>query len=202
MTPPNLLHELAEHIRALGSRPPTAESRREVEGYLFSKWHGLQIVAGRVLGDWGGPESIAALRAWLMRSYAKTHRHNVRQGASDCLARCVTAADADWLLDLHFRSPGALGRFDLVRAAAALPLDALTPRLEKVLQFGGPEQRIRAFLVMGYRPDRLVALARVTSRRHLFDDETCRQIDQYFGWWEAHERNDAGSSQRRRYLRK
>lgn len=191
MTSPNLLHELVEHIRALGSRPPTPESRRDVEGYLFSKWHGLQIVAGRVLGDWGGPESVAALRAWLQRSYAMRHWHNVRQRASDALARCVSAADADWVLDLHFTSPGAPGRFDVVQAAAALPLEALTPRLEKVLRDGSHERKIRAFLVMGDRQDRLAVLARVTACRHLFDEATRKQIDQYRGWWEAHERNQS-----------
>ena len=184
------LHEIVEHLRALGRRPPTPESRQEVEHYLFNKWQGLQVVAGQVLGTWGGPESVAVLREWLMRLYEKKSAWSgVRGTAAECLARCVTAADADWLLDLYFSFRTRYGGYELTPAIAALPLDVLVPRLERVLRQGNRESNVSVFRAIGYREDRLAALARVIARRHLFDEDTLQQIDRYRGWWEAHERN-------------
>src|SRR5688572_16655764 len=133
-TTPTHLSEMVQHIRALGAGPPTPEVRVAVESYLFSKWQGIQVVAGRVLATWGGRESVDALRAWLLRLYEpapqKKERHwlSTRREVGRCLAKCVTAEDCGWLLALYFSNAhrgweGWENAFELGTAIAALPAD-------------------------------------------------------------------------------
>jgi len=94
------LQRATARLRDLGRSRPTAKRRVEVEGLLDSKWEGVQVSAARVLGAWGGPESVAALRSWLDRGRANRN-WTVTHVAVEALADCVTAEDVGWALDLH-----------------------------------------------------------------------------------------------------
>ena len=61
MKTPYDLHVIVEHLRSLGARPPTPESRREVEDFVACKphaspmdhsFHHLMRVFGREDGTW------------------------------------------------------------------------------------------------------------------------------------------------------
>lgn len=59
----NRLAQEVEALRALGSKPPDAAAREQVNHALQSKWWGHRVVAIQVLGRWGGTKEVAQLRA-------------------------------------------------------------------------------------------------------------------------------------------
>jgi hypothetical protein len=60
---------------------------------LDHKWEGVQTVAARVLGEWGGPKSVAGLRAWLSRLHERPYAWAARGVAAKALAMCVSETD-------------------------------------------------------------------------------------------------------------
>jgi len=61
----NLLGEQTNRLRALGTKPPAAETLAEIEVALQSKWWSLRVVAIETLGRWGEPDQIARLEAFV-----------------------------------------------------------------------------------------------------------------------------------------
>lgn len=177
------LHAVAQHLRSLGNGPPTPPARREVEGYLFNKWQGLQVVAAQVIACWNGAESVIALREWLMRSYAQRHWFHVRGEAARCLAQCITAADADWLLDLYFGLSGPSARHELIPTIVAVPLDAMWPRFEATLRTGTRDQQAGVLQALGWIPDRVAAMGHLTMHLGDFDHEVQAAIRQRMARW-------------------
>lgn len=93
------LQQIKGHLHDLARGKPTAKRRNEVEALLRNKWEGVQVSAAHVLADWGGPESISALRAWLSEGGANW---TVRREAVKALGQCVGEDDVGWALDFYF----------------------------------------------------------------------------------------------------
>ena len=121
------LKKICDELRELGSKKVTPVSREKVESALAHKWEGVQVAAAKVLANWGGPESVAALRSWLRRCEEREFGWGVTGVAVQSLAKCVTSADVDWILDEYFERPGVLAKHEF------LPLVlSLSPKNEKV----------------------------------------------------------------------
>jgi HEAT repeat protein len=90
------LQRTKTRLENLARNKPTPKSRAEVEALLRSKWTGVQVSAANVLAEWGGPDSVAALRRWLSDG-------GLVRDAVKALGRCVSDDDVGWGLDLHFR---------------------------------------------------------------------------------------------------
>jgi hypothetical protein len=90
---------------------------------LEHKWEGVQTVAARVLGEWGGAESVAALREWLSRLQGRPYAWAARGVAAKTLAMCVTENDIRWVLDLYFALPTPDLQYELLPTVTALPAD-------------------------------------------------------------------------------
>jgi hypothetical protein len=108
---------------------------------LDHKWEGVQTVAAQVLGQWGGQESVAALRAWLARLYEREYSWAARGVAAKSLAACVTEADVSWALDLYFEQPTLVRRHEIFPILAALPRGETVRRLEDEARHPDPERR-------------------------------------------------------------
>lgn len=121
-------------LQDLARSRPTAKRRAEVEVLLQSKWTGVQISAAQVLGKWGGPESVLALRRWLDEGGSTAD-------AIKALARCVGDADVDWALDIHlqlFSQGSGLMTWPIV---IGLPRAATVERLAREAKSGSEHRR-------------------------------------------------------------
>src|SRR5690348_2838346 len=127
----------AVHLRSLGELQPTPERRAEVELALRHKREGIQSVAARVLGQWGGRESVSALRHWLISSLARESGWSIRGVAIRELARLVEPGDAQWVLDLYFGVQDRLVKHELFFLAKAL--DPESARAELVARLRDPD---------------------------------------------------------------
>jgi hypothetical protein len=128
-------------LRALGRQKPTTERRAEVEALLEHKWEGVQTVAARVLGEWGGVESVAALRRWLLLLCERPHGWAARGVAASALAMCVTESDISWALDLYFRLEDPLLQYELLSLLTGLPTQETARRLRTEVQRGDRAHR-------------------------------------------------------------
>jgi HEAT repeat protein len=156
-TPPDHLRRIAERLRGLAHRRPSAEERAEVEGYLFDKWQGLQAVAARTLGTWGDAAAVRALRDLLLRSYAHEHWWTIRGVAAEALGACVGEEDVPWVLDHFFGVAGNHRKHELLPLVSRLPVAAARARLEAELRAGTPDNRLAALKAITRMPfpDRL-----------------------------------------------
>ena len=130
------LEAINARLRALGRQKPTMERRTEVEALLGHKWEGVQTVAAHVLGEWGGAESVAALRRWLSLLFERPHAWAARGVATKALAKCVTDSDTSWALDLYFRLEDPLLQYELLPLLTGLPRQQLETRLRAEVQRG------------------------------------------------------------------
>lgn len=130
-------------LRALALGKPTAERRAhaEVEVFLGHKWEGVQTVAARVLGGWGGVESVVALRRWLLRLYERECAWAARGVAAEVLAMCVTESDIAWVLELYFRLEEPLLQYELLPLLTGLPTQETIRRLQTEAQRGDRAHR-------------------------------------------------------------
>jgi hypothetical protein len=76
-----------------------------------------------------------------MRSYAKEHWWAIRGVAVNALARCVTAEDAPWVLDLYFQAKGPLKKHELLPVVSSLPVASAGKRLERELRSADTDNR-------------------------------------------------------------
>jgi hypothetical protein len=195
-TTPTRLSEMVQHLQALGQGTPSPAVRAEVEAHLFGKWQGIQVVAGRVLAAWGGRESVDAIWAWYLRLHEPNPRKADRQRkyrywlvarreAGRCLAQCVTAEDAGWLLDFYFENAhrGWQHSYELGAAIAALPLNLMFPRIEALLRRGTREEQFAALAIVPYTEDPLATLQRLATRIDEKDLEMRDEIRRRIGWW-------------------
>lgn len=162
---PRQLKQTADHLRSLGERPPTPEARQEIEGYLSSKWEGLQAVAAQVLGAWGGPQSVRALRGLLLHTYEKKYAWAIRGVAVRTLAECVDERDAEWVLDLYFSIKGVLPKHELLPLVTALPVSAVRQRLQREACSADRDNRqaaMKAIATMRF-PDKVDLLKRMAG---------------------------------------
>jgi hypothetical protein len=128
-------------LRALGRQKPTMERRAEVEALLGHKWEGVQTVAAHVLGEWGGVESVAALRRWLSLLCERPHAWAARGVAAGAPAMCVTESDIPWVLDLYFRLEEPLLEYELLPLLTGLPTQETVRRLRTEVQCGDRAHR-------------------------------------------------------------
>jgi hypothetical protein len=132
---------LNAELRDLAALKATPERRARVEALLNHKWEGVQTVAARVLATWGGPESVAALRAWLAELHERPYAWAARGVAAKALASCVTAADLSWAIDLYFEQPSLTRRFEILPLLVALPRDETVERLNDAARHPDAERR-------------------------------------------------------------
>jgi HEAT repeat protein len=162
---PQELKLIADHLRSLGECPPTPELRKEVEGYLFNKWEGLQSVAAQVLGAWGGPESARALQGLLLRTYEREAAWSIRGVAVWALAESVDERDVEWVLDLFFSIKGVVPKHELVPLVAALPVPAARQRVEGEARSADRDNRQAAMAAITRMPfpDKVELLERMAG---------------------------------------
>jgi hypothetical protein len=128
-------------LRALGLQEPTTERRAEVEVLLGHKWEGVQTVAARMLGEWGGIESVVVLRRWLLRLYEPEYAWAARGVAAEVLAMCVTESDIAWVLELYFRLEEPLLQYELLPLLTGLRTEETVRRLQTEAQRGDRAHR-------------------------------------------------------------
>lgn len=113
----NLVGERCARLRALGTREPDAEARREVEAALADKWWGVRTVAIATLGAWGDGQgdmpAVARLQA-LVADHAGGRRwggwdHEARRAAFKALGECLPASEFDWGLAQYLDHGDAWG---------------------------------------------------------------------------------------------
>jgi HEAT repeat protein len=154
------LQRQAAEVRSLGEAPPSPERWTALHAALHSKFEGTQSLALRVLGRWGGPDAVAALRQFLSEAYHRPYSWAIRGVAAEELAKVATADDVAWILDLYFQLDDALEKHELVRLVIALPPDAARARLVAELQSADPLNRQAAVKAIGNMrcPDRRALL--------------------------------------------
>ena len=133
--------QLCDELRALGRHAPSPESHARAVRNLTNKWEGVQVCAATILSQWGGRPSVSALRAWLLRSYEREAGWSLRGQAAKLLARCVTAEDAEWIVDLYFAAPGVFGKHELLPLVVALPVGAVRARFREEMQSTDRDKR-------------------------------------------------------------
>jgi len=143
------LKVMTQRLRLLGADPPTVEARAEVVAGLSSKWEGVQAVAAGVLAGWGDRECIEQLRSFLTQCFEREFGWAIRGVVVRALRPIVTAADADWILDLYFSVAGVLAKHELLWLVVALPPAAARERLVGALSDGQWENRQAAAKAIG-----------------------------------------------------
>jgi HEAT repeat protein len=124
------LKQTTDRLKEFGSRSATPEAREEIMAALESKWEGVQAVAAKVLAIWGGRESVAALRAWLIQCQQRKYGWAVRGVAVKALSECVDECDVDWILDMYFSVSGVAAKHELLHPLVVnLPPEAARERL-------------------------------------------------------------------------
>lgn len=140
----NEIEKLTARLEAIGRGPRTTESRRELEAALHSKWESVQVVAGRMLAEWGGDASVSAIRDWFVRSADKEAGWGITGEAAKALARCFDPNDAPWLLDLYFDRAGSYAPHLLLPLVASLPSAQVAARVEAEARSGDRHTRFAA----------------------------------------------------------
>lgn len=159
------LKELTHRIQQLGEHKPTESSRKEMEGYLSSKWEGVQAAAVQALGTWGDRESIETIKAFLVPLFERERAWSLRGVAIHALSPHITAEDADWVLDLYFKLhysrdflPIIGGpKSEMILLVIKLPMTLARDRLVAALRDPDWENRnaaVNAIAGMAY-PDRI-----------------------------------------------
>ena len=154
------LKALSQRIQQLGEQAPTESSRKEMEGYLSSKWEGVQAAAIKALGAWGDRESFETIKAFLLPLFEREFGWTIRGVAIKTLGPLITAEDADWVLDLYFQLhysrdlPGIGGpKGEMMLLVTKLPADQAKDRLVAALRDPDWENRnaaVNAIANMGY----------------------------------------------------
>jgi HEAT repeat protein len=150
------LRELVNYLHTLGKEPPTTENRKVVEGYLKHKRQGIQSTAAQVLTKWGGRESVALIKQWLLYGYQKRSWFHIRGVAIKCLAQLIDAQDTDWVLDLYFAVEERTAQHELYWLVTALPSTTARQRLINALPDVNWLYRLAAVVAIGNMdyPDR------------------------------------------------
>ena len=110
-----------EKLEALARSRPNVVARATVLAGLRSKWEGVQVHAGRALAAWSDPDSVSALRDWLIASLGKEAGWSVTSQAVKCVAQAHSPDDLPWMLDLYFSQPDGLKRHDLLPLTDCAP---------------------------------------------------------------------------------
>jgi hypothetical protein len=127
---PNYLRCVVDHLRTLGQSVSTPETRAEVVRHLNSKWEGVQAVAARVLGAWGGRDAVEDLRILLMNLPEKPYSTSLHGVIYHALADCIDESDTGWVLDEYFGLDGVLAKHEMRPLVWGVPFEAARTRLE------------------------------------------------------------------------
>jgi hypothetical protein len=131
------MQELVRALKEDGRGGPTPEARERARAALDSKYEGVQSVAAQVLGAWGDRESVAMLRRWYQGMFEAGRRRMTLMGVgSRCLAQCIDATDAGWILDLYFSQSAQL-QHEVLHLARALTVGSARERL--MIEASGPD---------------------------------------------------------------
>jgi len=141
-------------LEALARSRPNAKTRAAVLAGLQSKWEGVQVHAGRVLAAWADPESVSALREWLVSSLKKEAGWSVVGQAVEFLRKAHSPGDLLWMLDIFFSQTDELKRHDLLPLTDCAPPGVLRERAAREIKSGDPNRAEAA----------RVALTRLNSR--------------------------------------
>lgn len=160
------LKQVCEDLRSLGRAGPAPEARAILTEHLLrNKWEGVQSCAAQVLAEWGGRESVEALRAWLLSTYERKNGWAINGVAAMALARCVGDEDADWILDLYFGVRGWQRKHDLRPLVVALPFESVRDRFRREARSADRDNRqavLKAIVYMSF-PDRAAWLQRFAA---------------------------------------
>lgn len=143
------LQDQAEKLRGLGDCKPNSERMSIVREALSSKWEGVQSIALRVLGQWGGEEAIQMIRRFLEDAFAREHGWSIRGVAIDALVELVGPDDVDWVLELYFSRPGVLAKHELLPVVLRLAPARAKTRLFSELSSSDPTSRQAAAKAIG-----------------------------------------------------
>ena len=174
------LQRLTSDLRSFGEQRPTPERRVQVIAALASKFEGVQAVALDVLGRWAAPDTVPVLRAFLAAAFERESGWAIRGVAIRNLIPLVTAADAEWVLDLYFERPDVLEKHELVHLVTALPLEAARRRLVAELRSPDRLNRQAAAKAIGNMayPDRGTLLRALYDDPDTFVRKTARVLAQ------------------------
>ena len=175
------LRVVVAHLRALGQRGASVERRSEIEAALAHKFEGVQSVAAQVLGQWGGRESIPALRQWLHDCLGRRFGWSIRDVAVGVLADLVGPEDVDWVLDLYFEAEGVLLKRELLFIVMVLPPEAARERLVSMTRHDARETRQAAVKAVGNMafPDRVELLRPLMDDPHRAVRESARLLSEF-----------------------
>jgi HEAT repeat protein len=148
----NQIQRQVSDLRSLATRKPTLEGFAKAAAALDSRFEGVQSVALRVLGEWGGAESISVLREFLGRAFLRKYGWSIRGVAVNALARHLRPDDADWVLDLYFELPNVLSKHEVLPLVVKLPPAVARERLKKELRNSNWMDRQAAVKAIGNMP--------------------------------------------------
>jgi HEAT repeat protein len=163
-------------VLAQGSPTPEARGRvREAWGSMFER---VQSAAAQVLGAWGDGESRATLRSWLLMLLEQPQGWGIRGVVVAALARTLSPADTDWVLDLYFSRPDRLSKQELLPLAAAVYPDAARDRLLQEAGSRDPLNRHAALRVIARMPygDREQLIQRFLHDSEPYNRRSARSI--------------------------
>jgi HEAT repeat protein len=160
------IRDQSERLRAMLVQSENATRRTQVLNALSSSHEGIQSCALQVLGVWGSPAAVKALREFLIAAYDRKHGWSIRGVAVKSLRPWIETGDAKWILDLYFRVRGLATKHELVPLVEKLPQDAARATLVKHLRDPDAENRQAAAKAIG----RLAFADRDALLRPLYDD--------------------------------
>jgi hypothetical protein len=91
---------ITEHLRSLGTREATSDSRIELLGALASKHDGIRVVAAQSLCQWGDQASIVAVKESLWTLATKPSRFSAVGAICHALGPRLDSSDLDWVMSL------------------------------------------------------------------------------------------------------
>ena len=123
------LHVMSESLHALRGSPRKPSGVRLAMEALHSKHEGIQSLGVGLLGEWADPTFVPELRELLQAVSARPRSSGLRRVVIRALARCVSEADAPWVLAYCFDAAGERQRQEGIALVCALPHKVTAARI-------------------------------------------------------------------------